>query len=69
MPLYMFLPGFGEHDNSGPPVMAPVPGKRRQFTFTAPDNKKEKALSQRSLSSAEFASAFLHYQQVVLQSA
>ena len=28
VPLYMFLLGFREHDNSGPPVLAPVPGKQ-----------------------------------------
>ena len=67
VPLYMFLLGFGEHDNSGPPVLSPVPGKGGHFTLTASNNEKEKALSQRPLSLAEFASAFLHYKGVIPQ--
>ena len=67
VPLYMFLPGFGEHDNSDPPVLATVPGKGGHFTLTASNNEKEKALSRRPLSPAEFASAFLRYKGVILQ--
>ena len=68
VPLYIYvLPGFGEHDNSGPPVLAPVPGKGGHFTLTASNNEKEKALSWRPLSPTEFASAFLRYKGVILQ--
>ena len=68
VPLYMFLPGFGEHDNSGPPVLASVPGKGGgHFTLTASNNEKEKALLRRPLSPAEFASTFLHYKGMILQ--
>ena len=65
VPLYMFLPGYSDHDSS--PSLVPTQQEDGTFVFVSNTSEREKRLSKRALTPAEFVNAFTRYKEVILE--
>ena len=65
VPLCMFLPGYSDHDSS--PSLVPTQQEDGTFVFVSYTSEREKRLSKRALTPAEFVNAFTCYKEVILE--